>query len=101
MWLEWLDEDFNSVQCRDILQQRERPKPTPCVEVGQVWRYKIGTYVVTGIERIKGKTKIGDEWIEGLELVHYHAGSSLLSIDFEAFTRTLSDFLAKFEQVQS
>jgi intein/homing endonuclease len=90
-----LDDESNFL----ISYKRPVP-PAPRVEVGQIWNYKDNTYVVTGIERIKGKTKIGTEWVDDLELVHYHRGTNLVSIEFQAYTRTMDAFLAKFEQVQ-
>jgi hypothetical protein len=96
----WLDALGIPVEFKVLIDEQRPTPPAPKVEVGQVWKYKNSTYVVTGIERIKGKTKIGTEWVDDLELVHYHRGTNLVSIEFQAYTRTMEDFLTKFEQVQ-
>lgn len=68
---------------------QERPKPTPVVTVGETWIHtKTGNkYYVDGF----CQSKINDEWVKS---VMYHVGGA-------RYTRTLDDFIAKFEKVQS
>jgi hypothetical protein len=63
-------------------------KPTPQVTVGDIWMHKKtgNKYYIDGF----CKTKICDDWCKS---VMYHVGDA-------RYTRTLSDFVDKFEQVQ-
>ena len=77
---------------RETIATYERPKPTPIVEVGQVWRYKDNDYIVESV----GKVKFGDGWID---CVTYSDETVSDTKPFTYYTRTLSDFLVKFERV--
>lgn len=67
---------------------QERPKPTPQVEFDVDYIYKNAKYSVQSV----GKMRIGDDWVECVTYVND---------DYSAtYTRTLSDFLAKFERVE-
>ena len=73
---------------QQTLEQRPTP-PAPQVEVGQVWSYDNKKYYVDSV----GKLKSNDElWID---CVTYRS-----LIDGHFYTRTLEDFLAKFERVE-
>ena len=74
---------------------QERPKPTPQVEVGQVWKClkTLNEYVIQHL----GITKIGEKWVESVTYIYDYSEYE----DKEIYTRTMSDFLAKFERVQS
>ena len=79
---------------------QERPQPTPKVEVGQVWRHASegeggDDYEVTEVVTLEGKFKIGDDWQEDVVMITYENAAQ------DVYRRILSDFLAKFEQVQS
>ena len=87
-----------SINWQQTLQ--ERPKPTPQVEVGQTWRHDSegeggDDYEVTEVTTLEGKFKIGDEWQEDVVMITYENAAQ------DVYRRILSDFLAKFEQVQS
>jgi hypothetical protein len=89
VFVQFYDKDNVSLQFRRDLSNFERPKPpVPVVEVGQVWRYKDYNYTISSV----GRLKITDAWLDS---VCYKTDSGIF------YTRTLSDFLAKFEQVQS
>ena len=81
--------------------REERPKPTPQVEVGQVWRHASeksrsgDDYEVTEVTTLEGKFKIGDEWQEDVVMITYENAAQ------DVYRRILSDFLAKFEKAQS
>lgn len=83
----WADKDSNIIKSKILFQEQRAIPPAPKVEVGQVWEYKNCEYIVTCC----GKLKQGNDWVES---VTYFLGG-------DTYTRTLSDFLAKFEQVQS
>lgn len=74
----------------------ERPKPTPQVEFGQVWRcFKNNeNYKVENIGVLK--SEIIGEWVD---CVSYRNVTNSGAVGERLYTRTLSDFLAKFERV--
>lgn len=73
------------------LEQRPKP-PEPQIEVGQVWRNLKNkeNYTVKSL----GLVKIGEEWQESV--IYW---LTACEINPTEFTRTLEDFLAKFERV--
>ena len=77
-----------SINWQQTLQ--ERPKPTPKVEVGQVWKHKRkGTkYEVLGFIR----TYVLGEWLDYVKYEEVNGNAE--------FSKPQDDFLAKFEQVQ-
>jgi hypothetical protein len=82
----------------------ERPAPSaPKVEAGQVWVHKESgrEYIIDEIIVFDGKTKIGD-WQDDFTLVVYNPSAVKLGMKSgDIYRRTLPDFVAKFEQVQS
>jgi hypothetical protein len=95
----FLDDKNNQVDS-EILKIEFRPKPTPQVEAGQVWRYKSegktgDDYEVTAITKLEGQSKLcNGMWEEDIEIVTYKNNG-------EVYNRPKEIFLAKFEQVQS
>ncbi len=81
-----LDDESN------FLISYKRPKPpAPKVEVGQVWKYKGNHYTVGLLSTLKVINTT--EWVSCVNYISDNSGN--------CYTRTLEDFLAKFEQVQS
>ena len=74
---------------------QQRTKPTPQVEVKQVWahRFTRNEYYIKSL----GQMKFNGEWQDSVtyDSVTYEYDET------DEFTRTLEDFLANFEQVQS
>ena len=87
----WIGEQGNELE--ELPISFKRPKPTP--EVGQVWQClkTLNEYVIQHL----GITKIGEKWVESVTYIYDYSEYE----DKEIYTRTLSDFLDKFEQVQS
>lgn len=87
--LHWSDKDSNIVK-QTILLQENRPKPTPQVEVGQVWKHSNGgKYQIDSIGEIKVNDNLG--WIDCVTYRSLETG--------KFYTRMLSDFLANFERI--
>ena len=81
---------------------QQRPKTTPQVEVGQVWlcAKNKSHYLVKYIETLEGESKINNgEWVKDLVLVTYWLRET--EEKPREYTRTLADFITKFEQVKS
>jgi hypothetical protein len=67
----------------------ERPTPpAPKVEAGQTWKYK-GMHYTVGL---LSKFKVDSEWVDSVNYISDDSG--------DCYTRTVEDFLAKFERVQ-
>jgi hypothetical protein len=94
---EYADKNHRAISASEILAQyvlQDPPHPAPRVEVGQVWRYvsegKSGDdYTINTLTRMK----IGEDWVDAV--------SYFQMLGDTIYTRTLSDFLEKFKQVQS
>jgi hypothetical protein len=90
---EYADKNHRAISASEILAQFERPTPpAPKVEVGQVWRYvsegKSGDdYTINTLTRMK----IGEDWVDAV--------SYFQMLGDTIYTRTIEDFLAKFERV--
>jgi len=81
----------------DVIDGVQNPKPpAPTVEVGQVWRH-IGGLTTDSNYYIKslGTVKVNEEWQDSVTY-----WKTIVELDPREFTRALSDFIAKFEQVQ-
>lgn len=87
--MEMYNTDGKLVQCINLNTQY-RPKPTPHVEVGQVWK-RLNTESDFLISIIGGLFKTGDDWEES---VTYQAKAS-----GDYYTRAMSDFVEKFVRV--
>lgn len=78
---------------------QERPKPTPQVEAGQIWRCISNQqdYIVGEITTLEGETKVNnDKWEKDVSLISYRP---VVACELKIYHRALSDFLAKFERV--
>jgi hypothetical protein len=82
----------------DVLKLQQRPKPTHQVEVGQVWKcFKNGLhYEISSVGKLKSETS-GD-WDDSVNYICVAMDGTVMNEN--PYTRTLSDFLAKFKQVQ-
>ena len=94
--------DFGILDIKQWLENQafERPKPTQWVEVGQVWVCTANKkhYLIKRIETLEGEVKINNgKWEKDLVLVTYWHKETAESP--REYSRTLSDFLAKFERV--
>ena len=88
IWVEYVNKHNVSLVHREILAQYEHPKPpAPCVVFNVDYIYKNAKYSVVST----GKMKVGNDWIDCVNYTNDDHSKD--------YTRTLEDFLAKFERV--
>lgn len=76
---------------------QERPKPTPQVEVGQIWMcLKNGLhYEISSVGKLK--SEISGGWDDSVNYIYVAMDGTVMNPN--PYTHTMSNFLAKFERV--
>jgi hypothetical protein len=101
VFIDYRNEKNVSVRCKDVLAVNFKPTPPePRVEVGQVWlcAKNKNHYIIKRIKTLEGEVKVNSgEWVKNLVLVTYWLQEK--EQEPKEYTRTLEDFLAKFELI--
>ena len=94
--LSWYNRDGTRLSGKHLFRE-QRPKPTPQVEVGQVWKHKHVDYIVTHIGKVKRSVvEFGDGWFDCVTYIN-ETTNEYKPVSY--CTRTMDDFIAKFERV--